>query len=125
MQKTRENTGECGTRNSPPPISAGHVATDGLRKRLAMTRNRLFLRLAGGVQAEPPPLCLTSGEGGVTDLEEKPDPKAPGDLVVLAVRMRRHVRMYFSIVRRSACWAPRVSMSTSLRITTLKLSDQG
>mmetsp|Transcript_3544 Transcript_3544/g.6780 ORF Transcript_3544/g.6780 Transcript_3544/m.6780 type:complete len:233 (+) Transcript_3544:1299-1997(+) len=42
-------------------------------------------------------------------------------LVVFAVRMSRQVRIYFSMVRRSACCAPRVSSSTSLRMITLKL----
>lgn len=33
-------------------------------------------------------------------------------------KMRRHVLMYFSIVRRKACWASFVSLSTSVSNTT-------
>lgn len=39
-------------------------------------------------------------------------------LVELQHKMSRHVAMYFSIVRRSACWASFVSLSTSVSNTT-------
>lgn len=39
-------------------------------------------------------------------------------------RMRRHVLMYFSIVRRSACWASFVSLSTSVSNTTEKQKEK-
>ena len=40
-------------------------------------------------------------------------------LVLFAHRMRRMFDMYFSIVRRSAAWASRVSESASCMITTV------
>ena len=39
-------------------------------------------------------------------------------LVELQHRIRRHVAMYFSIVRRNACWASFVNLSTSVNTTT-------
>lgn len=40
-------------------------------------------------------------------------------LVELQHRIRRHVAMYFSIVRRNACWASLVRRSTSVSTTTV------
>ena len=43
--------------------------------------------------------------------------------VELQQRMRRQVDMYFSIVRRSACWASLVRRSTSVSNTTERERD--
>ena len=40
-------------------------------------------------------------------------------LVELQQRMRRHVDVYFSMVRRRACWASLVNRSTSVSTTTV------
>lgn len=39
-------------------------------------------------------------------------------------KMRRHVLMYFSMVRRSACWASFVSLSTSVSNTTKRQREK-